>query len=180
MRGWCSQPAACIPRKRRSPSERTTVPDCIWRCARTSTARHRKPPTGLSRSRSGRPFALTCAARPERGAIRRWNRRRRPSASGAKPAPNSRRRAFAAHRFPTLLGDLSNFVLKRVCLPTQERAGVTIAITPTKLQRREFNLLGVNPQQSVFMIVTGRESQWDRKNPIQSTSYGDLPCLDLP
>ncbi|MCY4594959.1 MAG: hypothetical protein OXC19_09195 [Bryobacterales bacterium] len=62
---------------------------------------------------------------------------------------------FPAHSFPTLLGDVSNLILNRVNLPAQERAAITIATTPTKLQRRAFNLLGLDPQQSVSITVTG-------------------------
>ena len=56
---------------------------------------------------------------------------------------------FPAHSFPTLLGDLANLVLNRVRLPTQEQAAITIATKPTKLQRRAFDLLGIDPQQDV-------------------------------
>ena len=59
------------------------------------------------------------------------------------------------HSFPTLLGDLSNLVLNRVSLPTQEKTAITIATEPTKLQRQAFDLLGVDPQRTVSITVTG-------------------------
>ena len=62
---------------------------------------------------------------------------------------------FPVHSFPTLLGDLSNLVLNRVSLPTQEKTAITIATEPTKLQRRAFDLLGVDPQRTVSITVTG-------------------------
>ncbi len=62
---------------------------------------------------------------------------------------------FPVHSFPTLLGDLSNLVLNRVSLPTQEKTAITIPTEPTKLQRRAFDLLGVDPQRTVSITVTG-------------------------
>ena len=59
------------------------------------------------------------------------------------------------HSFPTLLGDLANLVLNRVRLPTQEMTATTIATEPTRLQRRAFELLGVDPPQTVSITVTG-------------------------
>ncbi len=62
---------------------------------------------------------------------------------------------FPVHSFPTLLADLANLVLNRVRLPTQEKTAITIATEPTKLQRRAFDLLGVDPHQNVSITVTG-------------------------
>ncbi len=62
---------------------------------------------------------------------------------------------FPVHSFPTLLGDLANLVLNRVRLPTQEKAAITIATEPTELQRRAFDLLDVDPSQTVSITVTG-------------------------
>ncbi len=62
---------------------------------------------------------------------------------------------FPVHSFPTLLGDLANLVLNRVSLPTQDKTAITIATEPTKLQRQAFDLLGVDPPQSVSITVTG-------------------------
>ena len=59
------------------------------------------------------------------------------------------------HSFATLLGDLSNIALNRVTLPTQEKSAITIATEPTKLQRQAFDLLGVDPHQTVPITVTG-------------------------
>ena len=57
--------------------------------------------------------------------------------------------------FPTLLGNLADLVLNRVSLPTQEQAAITIATEPPQLQRRAFELQGVDPQQTVSITVTG-------------------------
>ena len=59
------------------------------------------------------------------------------------------------HSFPTLLGDLANLVLNRVRLPTPAKTAITIATEPTELQRRAFDLLGVDPTQTVSITVTG-------------------------
>ena len=62
---------------------------------------------------------------------------------------------YPAHRFPTQLGNLANLVLNRVRLPTQEQAAITIATQPTGLQRRAFDLLGIDPPRNVSITVTG-------------------------
>ena len=62
---------------------------------------------------------------------------------------------FPVHSFPTLLADLANLVLNRVRLPTRKQTAITIATEPSKLQRRAFDLLGVDPQQNVSITVTG-------------------------
>ena len=62
---------------------------------------------------------------------------------------------LSVHSFATLLGDLSTIALNRVSLPTQEQTAITIATEPTQLQRWAFDLLGVEPQQTVSITVTG-------------------------
>ncbi len=69
-----------------------------------------------------------------------------------KAATKTTQEGFPVHSFPTLLADLANLVLNRVRLPTREQAAITVA---TKLQRRAFDLLGVDPQQKVSITVTG-------------------------
>ena len=59
------------------------------------------------------------------------------------------------HSFPTLLADLANLVLNRIRLPTRVQTAITIATEPSRLQRRAFDLLGVDPQQNVSITVTG-------------------------
>ena len=59
------------------------------------------------------------------------------------------------HSFPTLLGDLSTIALNRLTLPTQAKTVITIATEPTTLQRQAFDLLGVDPPQTVPITVTG-------------------------
>ena len=72
--------------------------------------------------------------------------------AGTKTTPEG----FPVHSFATLLGDLSSIALNRVSLPTQEQAAITIATEPIRLQRRAFDLLGVEPQQTVSIkTVTG-------------------------
>ena len=87
---------------------------------------------------------------------------------------------FPVHSFPTLLGDLANLVLNRVSLPTQAKTAITIATEPTPLQRRAFDLLGVDPTQTVSITVTGSELCRNRRNPENTTSYGDQHGLNLP
>ena len=60
-----------------------------------------------------------------------------------------------AHSFPTLLGDLASLVLNQVCLPWQEQAAIAVATKPTAIQRRAFDLLGVDPTRNVSITVTG-------------------------
>ena len=62
---------------------------------------------------------------------------------------------FAVHSFPTLLGDLSNIALNHVVLPTPHKTAMTSATKPTPLQRKAFDLLGVDPHQTVPITVTG-------------------------
>ncbi len=62
---------------------------------------------------------------------------------------------FPVHSFPTLLGDLSTIALNRLTLPTQAKTAITIATEPTTLQRQSFDLLGVDPPQTVPITVTG-------------------------
>ena len=62
---------------------------------------------------------------------------------------------FPVHSFPTLLGDLSTIALNRLTLPTQAKTVITIATEPTTLQRQAFDLLGVDPPQTVPITVTG-------------------------
>ncbi len=62
---------------------------------------------------------------------------------------------FPVHSFPTLLGDLSTIALNRLTLPTQAKTAITIATEPTTLQRQAFDLLGVDPPQTVPITVTG-------------------------
>ena len=57
------------------------------------------------------------------------------------------------HSFPTLLGDLSTIALSRLTLPTQAKTAITTE--PTTLQRQAFDLLGVDPPQTVPITVTG-------------------------
>ena len=75
----------------------------------------------------------------------------------ARDKARSKRTAegFPAHSFATLLGDLASLVLNRVRLPTAEQATITIATKPTKLQRRAFDLLGIDPKHDVSITVTG-------------------------
>ena len=60
-----------------------------------------------------------------------------------------------AHSFPTLLGDLASLVLNQARLPTQAQTAIAIATKPTPLQRRAFDLLGIDPTRSVSINVTG-------------------------
>ena len=62
---------------------------------------------------------------------------------------------FPVHSFPTLLGDLSTIALNRLTLPTQAKTAITVATEPTTLQRQAFDLLGVDPPQTVPITVTG-------------------------
>jgi len=81
----------------------------------------------------------------------------------AQVSPRARRKAatkttaegFPAHSFPTLLADLSNLALNRVVLPSQPQTAIMVSTQPSKLQRQAFELLGVDPNQTVPITVTG-------------------------
>ena len=81
----------------------------------------------------------------------------------ARVSPRAQRKAatkttaegFPAHSFPTLLADLSNLALNRVVLPSQPQTAITVSTQPSKLQRQAFELLGVDPNQTVPITVTG-------------------------
>ena len=72
-----------------------------------------------------------------------------------KAATKLRPKGLPTHSFPTLLGDLAGLVLNQVRLPTQEQASLAIATQPTALQRRAFDLLGIDPPENASMAVTG-------------------------
>ena len=81
----------------------------------------------------------------------------------ARVSPRAQRKAaskaaaegFPDHSFPTLLADLSNLALNRVVLSSQQQAAITVSTQPTKLQSKAFELLGVDPNQTVPITVTG-------------------------
>ena len=60
-----------------------------------------------------------------------------------------------AHSFPTLLADLSNLALNQGVLPTQDKTAITVTAKPTQLQSQAFDLLGVDPNQTVPITGTG-------------------------
>ena len=81
----------------------------------------------------------------------------------AKASPAARRKAatkqtpdgLPVHSFHTLLDDLSSVVVNAVRLPGVDQAGLAIVTRPTPLQSRAFQLLDVNPDQTVPISVTG-------------------------
>ena len=72
-----------------------------------------------------------------------------------KADTKSTEEGLPGHSFDTLLGDLSTLVLNRVSLPDQNTRVITIATQPTQLQRRAFELLGVDPRRDVSITLTG-------------------------
>ena len=81
----------------------------------------------------------------------------------AKVSPDAQQRAdskltqddFPVHRFRTLLDDLSSVGLNSVSLSNQVPSELMIVTTPTKLQDKAFQLLGINPSQTVPLMMTG-------------------------
>ncbi|MDE0265339.1 MAG: hypothetical protein OXJ37_23260 [Bryobacterales bacterium] len=63
--------------------------------------------------------------------------------------------SFPAYSFPTLLADLSSLALNRVVLPSQPQTTITVSTQPSNLHRKAFELLGVDPNQTVPITVTG-------------------------
>ena len=86
-----------------------------------------------------------------------------PPGHGAGQRARARRKAatkstadgLPAHSFQTLLGDLATLALNQVVLPTEYQTAITVSTKPTPLQRQAFDLLGVNPNQTVPITVTG-------------------------
>ena len=80
-----------------------------------------------------------------------------PAAARAqrKAATKSTADGLPAHSFQTLLGDLATLALNQVVLPTEHQTAITVNTRPTPLQRQAFDLLGVNPNQTVPITVTG-------------------------
>ena len=72
-----------------------------------------------------------------------------------KAATKSTADGLPAHSFQTLLGDLATLALNQVVLPTEHQTAITVSTKPTPLQRQAFDLLGVNPNQTVPITVTG-------------------------
>ena len=75
----------------------------------------------------------------------------------AKVSPPAKRKAdtkrtpegLVVHSFETLIDDLSGVALNKVCLPGQPDTSLAIVTQPTRIQARAFELLDVNPRQSV-------------------------------
>ena len=81
----------------------------------------------------------------------------------AKVSPGAKRKAdtkrtpggLAVHSFETLIDDLSSVALNKVCLPGQPDTSLVIVTQPTRSQARAFELLDVNPRQSVPISMSG-------------------------
>ena len=79
-----------------------------------------------------------------------------PSASAkSKAATKQTPDGLPVHSFRTLLDDLSCVVVNTVRLPGADQARMAVVTRSTRLQRRAFELLEVNPDQSVPISVTG-------------------------
>ncbi len=63
--------------------------------------------------------------------------------------------ASQVEKIRTLLDDLSDVVVNTVRLPGTDGAGMPVVTRRTGLQRRAFELLEVNPDQTVPISVTG-------------------------
>ncbi len=89
--------------------------------------------------------------------------RRATPVQKAEPSAGARRKAstgqtpdgLPVHSFRTLLDDLSGVTVNTVRLPGTDGAGMPVVTRPTRLQRRAFELLEVNPDQTVPISVTG-------------------------
>ena len=81
----------------------------------------------------------------------------------ARPSDSARRKAatkrtaddLPAHSFRTLLDDLSGMALNQLRLPGHGESLLTVVTTPTRVQKRAFELLGVKPEQNVPIRMTG-------------------------
>ena len=81
----------------------------------------------------------------------------------ARPSESARRKAatkrtaddLPAHSFRTLLDDLSGMALNQLRLPGHGESLLSVVTRPTPVQKRAFQLLGVNPDHNVPMRLTG-------------------------
>ncbi len=71
-----------------------------------------------------------------------------PSAQ-RKAATQTTADGLPAHRFRTLLDDLSGLALNQMRRPGHGDSLLTVLTTPTRVQQRAFELLGVKPRQGV-------------------------------
>ena len=80
-----------------------------------------------------------------------------PAAARArsKAATKTTAEGWPAHSFQTLLGDLATLALNQVVLPTEHQTAIAVSTQPTPLQRQAFDLLGVDPKQTVPITATG-------------------------
>ena len=51
----------------------------------------------------------------------------------------------------------------------QYKTAIAVSTMPTQLQRQAFDLLGVDPNQTVPITVTGSRTQPNRKHPVKTT-----------
>ena len=81
----------------------------------------------------------------------------------ARPSPAARKKAdtkrtaddLPVHSFRTLLDDLSGVVLNQMRLPGHTENLISVVTTPTLVQKRAFQLLGVDPSQNVPKRLPG-------------------------
>ncbi len=81
----------------------------------------------------------------------------------ARPSESARRKAatkrtaddLPAHSFRTLLDDLSGMALNQLRLPGHGESLLSVVTRPTPVQKRAFQLLGVNPDHNLPMRLTG-------------------------
>ncbi|MCY4459337.1 MAG: hypothetical protein OXC26_02885, partial [Albidovulum sp.] len=60
-----------------------------------------------------------------------------------------------AHSFRTLLDDLSGMALNQMRLPGHGESLLSVVTKPTPVQKRAFQLLGVDPDRNVPKRLTG-------------------------
>ncbi len=122
-------------------------------CARLTAGRRpgivALPAKGGVRGRPG--VAGTAAGR--RGASRQV-RASSCSRHGETEGPPVRD-ADAWNRLRTLLDDLGTLTLNQLRLPGHGESLLTVVTTPTRVQKRAFELLGVKPDQNVPIRMTG-------------------------
>ncbi len=81
----------------------------------------------------------------------------------ARPSESARRKAatkrtaddLPAHSFRTLLDDLSGMALNQLRLSDHDVSLLSVVTRPTPVQKRAFQLLGVNPDRNVPIRMTG-------------------------
>ena len=75
--------------------------------------------------------------------------------ANGKGATKAAKEGHSARSFRPPLANLSDLALNRLVLPIRQQTAITVNTPSTELRSKTFELLGVDPVQTVPMTVTG-------------------------